>query len=79
MQGLNRHKKSLFFTFYVVYGIQSGRDEILICLCIDLSSFQALDGFVIVLTRDFEVFYASETVQDYLGLAQVNNNTNTVS
>lgn len=30
----------------------------------------ALDGFVIVLTRDFEVFYASETVQDYLGLAQ---------
>lgn len=33
--------------------------------------FQALDGFVIVLTRDFEVFYASETVQDYLGLAQV--------
>ena len=33
--------------------------------------FQALDGFVIVLTREFEVFYASETVQDYLGLAQV--------
>lgn len=30
----------------------------------------ALDGFVIVLTREFEVFYASETVQDYLGLAQ---------
>ena len=37
------------------------------CSCI----FQALDGFVIVLTRDFEVFYASETVQEYLGLAQV--------
>ena len=35
------------------------------------SFFQALDGFVIVLTRDFEVFYASETVQEYLGLAQV--------
>ena len=37
----------------------------------NLIFFQALDGFVIVLTRDFEVFYASETVQDYLGLAQV--------
>jgi len=37
------------------------------CSCIS----QALDGFVIVLTRDFEVFYASETVQEYLGLAQV--------
>lgn len=41
-------------------------------LIISVSFFQALDGFVIVLTRDFEVFYASETVQDYLGLAQVN-------
>lgn len=37
--------------------------------------FQALDGFVIVLTRDFEVFYASETVQEYLGLAQVMGNS----
>lgn len=41
-------------------------------LIVDCSRIsQALDGFVIVLTRDFEVFYASETVQEYLGLAQV--------
>ncbi|EDO44747.1 predicted protein, partial [Nematostella vectensis] len=30
----------------------------------------ALDGFVIVLTQDFELFYASETIQTYLGLSQ---------
>ena len=34
---------------------------------------QALDGFVIVLTQDCELFYASETVQDYLGLSQVSS------
>lgn len=32
---------------------------------------QALDGFVIVLTQELELFYASETIQDYLGLSQV--------
>ncbi|XP_032242581.2 aryl hydrocarbon receptor isoform X2 [Nematostella vectensis] len=31
---------------------------------------EALDGFVIVLTQDFELFYASETIQTYLGLSQ---------
>ena len=36
-----------------------------------LFSLQALDGFVIVLTQDCELFYASETVQEYLGLSQV--------
>lgn len=51
--------------------------HLVILLCITVIKiflhfiFQALDGFVIVLTREFEVFYASETVQDYLGLAQV--------
>ena len=36
-----------------------------------LSSFQALYGFLFVVTCDGEVFYAARTVEQYLGFHQV--------
>jgi len=32
---------------------------------------QALDGFILVITVDGEIFYASESVKDFLGYSQV--------
>ena len=33
--------------------------------------FQALNGFLLVVTQDFNVLYVSETIQNYLGYPQV--------
>jgi len=32
--------------------------------------YQALHGFLIVVSQDFNIFYVTETVQDYLGFPQ---------
>jgi len=33
--------------------------------------FQALDGFIAVITQDGQLFYVSENVRDFLGYSQV--------
>ena len=35
------------------------------------SHFQALDGFIAVITQDGQLFYVSENVRDFLGYSQV--------
>lgn len=37
----------------------------------NLTNFQALNGFLFVVTCDGEVFFASHTVEKYLGFHQV--------
>lgn len=34
--------------------------------------FQSLDGFIIIVTEEYNIFYISDNVQDYLGFPQVN-------
>ena len=36
-----------------------------------IALFQALDGFLLVLTEDMKVLFVSESVRDYLGYCQV--------
>ena len=36
--------------------------------------FQALDGFIAVITQDGQLFYVSENVRDFLGYSQVSEN-----
>lgn len=36
-------------------------------------SFQALDGFIAVITQDGQLFYVSENVRDFLGYSQVSD------
>lgn len=35
--------------------------------------FQALDGFIAVITQDGQLFYVSENVRDFLGYSQVSH------
>lgn len=40
--------------------------------------FQALDGFIAVITQDGQLFYVSENVRDFLGYSQVSENCHTI-
>ena len=54
------HKLQVLYTFY---GSTSH-------FCLPL--LQAMDGFLIVLDKDANILYVSETITGYVGLSQVN-------
>jgi len=59
---------------YFSPGKKKGQDDVLHTeqgsLAFSDLLLEALDGFVMILTNNAEVFYISETVQEYLGLSQ---------
>lgn len=52
----------------VAWAFMSNKHEIKrVCVCV----FQALNGFLLILTCEGEVFFATHTIESYLGFHQV--------